>query len=77
MSRRVVDSMLLLQKWCADPSSSELSSRSFSTMMCAAASVPDAMPFSTRALRSSEALVLDVLPSPMRVVVAVATQPVL
>eukprot|EP00965_Chrysotila_dentata_P042852 1422387-Pleurochrysis_carterae.AAC.2 len=39
-------------QWCADPSSSELSSRSFSTMMHAAASVLDAMPSSTRVLRA-------------------------
>eukprot|EP00965_Chrysotila_dentata_P201618 6180664-Pleurochrysis_carterae.AAC.4 len=58
VSRRVVDSRLSLQ-WLADPSSSELSSRSFSTMVRAAASVADAMPSSARA-RSSEALVMRV-----------------
>eukprot|EP00965_Chrysotila_dentata_P256219 6212477-Pleurochrysis_carterae.AAC.1 len=46
-------------------------------MVRAAASVPDAMPSSTRSLRSSEALVLDAHPSPMCVVFVVATQPVL
>eukprot|EP00965_Chrysotila_dentata_P051326 1702028-Pleurochrysis_carterae.AAC.1 len=45
-------------------------------MVRAAASVPGGMPFSIRPLRSLKALVIDVHPSPMRVVIIVATQPV-
>eukprot|EP00965_Chrysotila_dentata_P214539 6188249-Pleurochrysis_carterae.AAC.1 len=65
----------------ADPSSSELSSRSVSAIVLAAASVPDAIPSLNQGLALIRSLgvarvvvldlvqVLDVHPSPMRVVV--------
>eukprot|EP00965_Chrysotila_dentata_P109060 3602968-Pleurochrysis_carterae.AAC.1 len=46
-------------------------------MARAAASVPDAMPCSTKALRSSDTLVLDIGPNTVRVIFVVAAKPVL
>eukprot|EP00965_Chrysotila_dentata_P044232 1470124-Pleurochrysis_carterae.AAC.1 len=72
--------------WCADPSSSELSSRSFSTMVrCSLRAGRHALLNQGLALVGSLGdarvvvldlvQVLDVHPSPMRVIVVVATQP--